>query len=201
MMASVILGKVWKPTRSTVGLTFVLAITVFGCRETPIGDVHQGIRELPQAGGPVTAREALDIVYPAVLEVSKQPVLVLITSGSDISAEGRSGTWDFVFHFPARLGQGAYSLEPLDPDASGSGLRMTWRISPRLDVKGEDSGLPLDFTDSPEAVRNLTRAGADWVAGDPDMTLATRRLSSGDVVWATESYGKEFATPFRVSSR
>jgi hypothetical protein len=38
--------------------------------------------------------------------------------------------------------------------------------------------------------------GVDWIAGDPDMTLATKRLSSGEVVWVVESYGKEFATPF-----
>lgn len=56
--------------------------------------------------------------------------------------------------------------------------------------------MPRDFIDSPDAVRELTRAGADWVAGDSDMTLATRRLPSGEVVWTTESYGKEFATPF-----
>lgn len=181
--------------------TIVLAMSLFGCRETPISEVVRGSRELPQTGGRVTAREALALVYPAVLETSKKPVLLLITSGTDINAEGRSGTWEFVFHFPAPVAQGVYSLEPRDPEVSDSDLRLRWRLSPRPDVKGNDAALPLDFTDSPEAVRDLNRAGVDWVAGDTDMTLATKRLPSGEVVWVTESYGKEFATPFVVSIR
>lgn len=179
----------------------VLAMTLFGCSETPIREVLRGSRELPQTGGPVTAREALALVYPTVVEISKKPVLLHITSGTDISAEGRSGTWEFVVHFPARLAQGVYSLEQRDPEGSDRGLRMTWRLSPRLDVKGEDVALPLDFTDSPQVVQDLNRAGVDWVAGDSDMTLATKRLPSGEVVWATESYGKEFTSPFVVSMR
>jgi hypothetical protein len=182
-------------------LPIVLAMTLFGCSEAPIREVLRGSRELPQTGGGVTAREALALVYPEVLETSRTPILLLITSGTDISAEGRSGTWELVFHFPARFAQGVYSLEHRDPEVSESGLRMRWRISPRPDVKGEDAALPLEFTDSPEAVRDLSRAGVDWVAGDADMTLASKRLPSGEVVWATESYGKEFATSFAVSSR
>jgi hypothetical protein len=96
-------------------------MTLFGCSETPIREVVLGSRELPQTRGRVTAREALAHVYPAVLEISKKPILLLITSGSDIGAEGRSGTWEFVFHFPARFAQGVYSLEPRDPEGSDSG--------------------------------------------------------------------------------
>jgi hypothetical protein len=171
-------------------------MTQFGCSETPIKEVMQGSRELSQTGSRVTAREALALVQPAVLETSTKPVLLLITSGTDISADGRAGTWEFVFHFPARVAQGVYSLEPRDPEVSDGGLRMKWRLSPRPDAKGEDAALPLDFTDSPQAVEDLNRAGVDWVAGDTDMTLATKRLPSGEVVWVTESYGKEFATRF-----
>lgn len=179
----------------------VLPMTLFGCSETPISEVLVGSRELPQTGGRVTAREALALVSPAVLETSKRPVLLHITSGTDITAEGRSGTWELVFHFPARIAQGVYSLEHRDPEVSDGGLRMRWRLSPRTDVKDEDAALSLEFTDSPEAVRDLDRAGADWVAGDPDMTLATKRLPSGEVVWATESYGRELATTFELKRK
>lgn len=187
--------------RYALALAVLLAISPFGWSETPIDEVVQGARELPQTRGPVTAREALDLVHPAALEVAKEPVLLLISSGTDINADGRAGTWHFVFHFPARLAQGAYSLEQRDAEVDDSGLRMTWRVSPRIDAKGKDAALPLDFIDSPKAVRDLGHAGADWVAGDPDMTLATKRLPSGEVVWATESYGKEFVTPFLMSHR
>jgi hypothetical protein len=182
-------------------VTIVLPMALFGCSETPISDVVRGSRELPQARGRVTAREALALVYPAVLETSKKPVLLVITSGTDINAEGRSGTWEFVFHFPARAAQGVYSLEHRDPEVSDGDLRMTWRLSPRPDAKGDDAALPLEFTDSPEAVRDLNRAGVDWVAGDADMTLGTKRLPSGEVMWVTEAYGKEFVTPFVVPVR
>ena len=121
---------------------------------------------------------------------------MLITSGSDIDAEGRSGRWEFVFHFPSRSAQAVYSLESSNPELGDAGLRVRWRLSPRRDVTGEDAGLPLNFTDSPEAAHQLSHMGVDWIAGDPDMTLATKRLSSGEVVWVVESYGKEFATPF-----
>jgi len=42
----------------------------------------------------------------------------------------------------------------------------------------------------------MARTGADWITGDPDMVLATRRLATGELVWVTESYGEEFTAPF-----
>ena len=136
-------------------------------RGKPVSAPQEGSRELPGTSGAVTAREALSLIRPVVLEA-------------------------------ARLAQAVYGLQPTDPEATGSPVRLTFRISPRPDAEGKGAGLPLDFVDSPDAVRELTRAGADWIAGDPDMTLSTRRLRTGKMVWVTESYGKEFVTPFLV---
>ena len=183
------------------GCILLLTMALFQGGETPISEVSQGSRELPKTRGRATAREALALVYPTVEETSKKPVLVLITSGSDIDAEGRSGRWEFVFHFPSRSAQAVYSLESSNPELGDAGLRVRWRLSPRRDVTGEDAGLPLNFTDSPEAAHQLSQMGVDWIAGDPDITLATKRLSSGEVAWVVESYGKEFATPFMTPVR
>jgi hypothetical protein len=59
-----------------------------------------------------------------------------------------------------------------------------------------DAALPVDFIDSPEAARELSAQGIDWVAGDPDMVLTTRFTPSGDAVWTAWSYGEAHDTPF-----
>jgi len=183
------------------GTVVLLALACIGCGEGRVEEVPQGSRELPEVRGGITAHDAFAIVYPVVLQVSSQPVMLLITSGPRIDAEGRSEGWEFVFHFPDRSAQGVYGFEPLDPERSEGGLRMIWRVSPRRHLRGEDAALPLDFIDSPDAARELSRMGVDWVAGDPDMTLAAKRLSSGEAVWAVESHGKEFAIPFAQRAR
>ena len=170
---------------------------LFSGGENPLVGVVRGNRELPHYADAVTAREALSLIYPTVLEVSRTPVLLIVTSGTDVTADGRARTWEFVFHFPARRAQGVYSLVPANMDRPGRALRLDFRLSPRPDADA-GPGLPLDFVDSPAAAHALTLAGVDWTSGDPDMTLATKRLGSGEVVWATEAYGRMFTTPFRV---
>lgn len=179
----------------------LLTMALFGCGEKPITEASQGNRNLPQAQGRITAREALELIHPVVMETSRTPVLVLVTSGTDVTIEGRSATWEFVYHFPARMGQGSYSLEPVGYETSDSPLRLAYRLSPRGDARSEREGLALDFIDSPQAARNLAELGADWISGDPDMILATKRLPSGAIVWATESYGMEYTTAFEPSLR
>jgi len=174
----------------------VTGVLLIGCGGGPAGDAMEGSRKLSGVHGSVTAREAFALVYPVALQVSENPVMVLITSGPRIDGEGRSDGWEFVFHFPDRNAQAVYTLEPVDPERSDGGLRLRWRISPRQHLKRADEGLPLDFIDSPDAARELTRMGADWVAGDPDMTLVATRHSSGESVWTAESSGKQLTTPF-----
>jgi hypothetical protein len=175
----------------------LLVCLVMGCGGRAIDEVSEGIAPLPDVTGPLTAREALAIVQPMALDISDRPVLVLITSGFGINSAGRSFHWEFVFHFPDRSAQAVYSFAPGDPDLSGSVLQVEWRLSPRSDFSREQAGLPPDFTDSPEAARELAGVGVDWVAGDSDLTLATKRLSSGEVVWTAESHGEIFRIPFK----
>ena len=175
----------------------IMAIfSLFSCGDGQVAKVSHGSIEIPGVKGSITAGEALAILNPVVRKTSDRAVLVLITSGSDINGKGLSGRWEFVFHFPDRLAQAIYSFELIDPEFSDSPLRLRWRLSPRSDAKGHQKGLPHNFIDSPEAANRLSEIGLDWVAGDPDITLATRRLPSGEVVWVTESYGREWTVPF-----
>lgn len=182
-------------TLSFAGIVMVMGL-LFGCGDGPATGISQGTIEFPGVRGPITAKEALALVLPTAQKTSGKPVLVLITSGSDINGEGLSSRWEFVFHFPDQLSQAVYSFESGDPEVSDSPLHLSWRLSPRPGAKGDEAGLPLDFTDSPEAARRLSDRGLDWIAGDPDITLATKRLSSGKAVWVVESYGKELTVPF-----
>lgn len=175
----------------------LLACLVMGCGGRAIDKVSEGIARLPDVTGPLTAREAHAIVGPMAQGISGQPVLVLISSGFDINSEGRSFHWEFVFHFPDRSAQAVYSFAGGNRELSGTVPSVEWRISPRRDAEVERASLPLDFTDSPAAVRELGRVGVDWEAGDSDLTLATKRLSSGEVVWAAESHGEIFTIPFK----
>jgi hypothetical protein len=179
----------------------LMVTLLVGCGDGPIREVTQGVREFSDIRGRITARDALTLVHPLAQETSRQPVLVLITSGSDINAVGLSGSWEFVYHFPDRSAQAVYSIEPEDPETDDGRLLVKWRVSPRPDAQGTPAALPLDFIDSPEVACHLAGLGVDWIAGDPDLTLATARLASGEPVWAVESYGQRYTTPFVTSNR
>ena len=144
--------------------------------------------------GPLTARQALAAVLPAVEKTSRRSRLGLVTSGEDIGADGRSLRWEFLFAFPSRQAGGLFGVEPCDIEASETALCLTSEVYPG--VPAFEQPLPLDFKDSPEAVAEMARAGVDWVAGSTRMTLASRRLPGGSLVWCTEMFGKEYTTPF-----
>jgi hypothetical protein len=146
--------------------------------------------------GRITARDALALVEPLAREASANPALVIITSGTSIDAEGRANTWEFVYRLPDRAAGAVYSFEPVDPEANDGILRLKWRISPGANAGAADAALPAEFVDSPEAAGALGAMGVDWISGDPDLTLATKRLPTGQVVWFVESYGKEYTIPF-----
>jgi hypothetical protein len=183
------------------GAIALILASLAGCGDRPINEVSQGVQPLPRVARPLTAREALAVVHPMAEGISRQPVLLVISSGFGINAEGRCIRWDFVFHFPDRSAQAVYSFEPEDPESSGSPLLVKWRVSPRPAAKGRQAGLPFAFTDSPEAARRLADQGVDFVTGDSDLTLATDRLSSGEIVWVVESDGRVHTTPFVTADR
>ena len=193
-------------SKRNFGSIVLLTVALFQGGETPVSEVSQGSRELPQARGRVSAREALALVSPTIKEASKKPVLILITSGSDIDAEGRSGRWEFVFHFPSRFAQAVYSLESSNPELGDAGLRVRWRLSPRRDVTGEDAGLPFDFTDSPEAAHQLSPYGCRLDRRRPrhdschQTTVVWRGGLGSRVLWEGVRNSLRDAGPLRVGS-
>ena len=195
---------------------------LFGPR--PIAEESDRTVELPGVAGPLTAREALAAILPAVRRVDRVFVFRLVTSGEDIDHRGRATVWEFCFDFPRRNGLGIFEVKPCDVEeepgpcclravvrpkhretgiaarlverlehdrAALAYLRRVWR---EADARGP--ALPLDFRDSPQAVRALAEQGADWISGDTSMTLASKALPGGELVWSTAMYGEEFQTPF-----
>jgi hypothetical protein len=144
--------------------------------------------------GPLTAREALQAVLPAVEKVSRRYHLGMVTSGEDIAADGRSARWEFLLSFPARQAAGVFGVEPCDIENSETALCVTIDVAPGL--PRFESPLPLDFRDSPAVVAEMAEAGVDWVTGSTRMTLASRRTPAGMPVWFTEMFGKEYEVPF-----
>jgi hypothetical protein len=112
--------------------------------------------------------------------------LLLITSGTDLQADGRSLTWEFLLDLPSRRARVLLSLAPpedaADPDRAP--LVLTRRET-RSAEREKSHALPFEFRDSPEVVLELGRAGVDFVAGPTDMNLEGRVLSSGRAAWVT----------------
>jgi hypothetical protein len=141
--------------------------------------------ELPRTG-PTTAREAWELARPEALALDPGARLLLVTSGTDLQADGRSLTWEFLLALPARQARVLVSLAPpesaADPDRAP--LELTRRVT-RSAERDEPRALPFAFRDSPEVVLELARAGVDFVAGPTDMKLEGRVLPSGLAAWVT----------------
>ena len=193
----------------------------------PITEESDSTAELPGLVGPLTAREALAAIVPAVRQVDRVFVFRLVTSGEDIDYRGRATVWEFFFDFPRRNGLGIFAVKPCQVEgepgpcclqvavrpkhretgiaarlveslrhdrAALAYVRRVWR-----EADAREPVLPLDFRDSPEAVRALAEQGADWISGSTSMTLSSKRLPSGELVWSTLMYDDEFQTPFAGS--
>ena len=162
--------------------------------ESPITERTRS-RRAAEVAGPVTARGALAVVRKDALQVSKTVELRGVSSGEDIDHNGRSRTWRFVLAFPSRKGLGVFELEPCAAEAEDGSLCLSASLSP-AGASREGKSLPMDFVDSPEAVRRLASAGCDWVSGPTNLSLSTRQLADGAVVWHVSTYGKDYETPF-----
>ena len=190
----------------------------------PIVDESDSTTELPGVVGAQTAREALAAILPAVRQVDRVFVLRLVTSGEDIDHRGRASVWEFFFDCPRREAHGIFTVEPcnVEDEPFSCCLRTKLRPKPGLtgiaaqlveslkhdraalaylrrgwrEAEARQPVLPLDFRDSPEAVRALADQGADWISGSTSMTLSSKRLPSGELVWSTLMYDDEFQTPF-----
>jgi hypothetical protein len=154
--------------------------------------------ELPGLQGPLTAREALQVVLPRLPWTDQDLRLVFIGSGEDVNHEGRATLWEYFFEFPRRRARANFMVQPCD---TGSEEPETWCVDIHVKKFGERFGpprppLPLEFQDSDAAVRALGEQGADWITGDTHMTLSTHVLPDGEIVWRTHCWDVEYRTPF-----
>lgn len=153
-------------------------------------------RELPGLRGPLTAHQALNAILPTVRQVDTGPKLTFVGSQEGISPEGRAYGWDFFFEFPRRREHGVFFVHlcPEGDDDEGPWC-LDIKVQP-LHPSQARPALPLEFRDSAQAVVALSAHGADFVNGDSHMTLSTKVLPNGSVVWHTICWDKEYQTPF-----
>lgn len=156
---------------------------------------REKVREEP---GPLTAHEAWALVWPRVLKLEKHPRLTLVSSGLDLSGEGRSFTWEFGFDLPRRGRHALFTVEPSGEgeDIDRDAIVIVQRSSPLLAGESERPALPKTFRDSPEVVADFAEQGVDFVAGPSDLKLEGRVLPSGEAVWVTYDWDNERTTRF-----
>ena len=157
----------------------------------------QATQTLSALRGPLTAREALNAILPAVRDIDQEFKLTRIGSQEGITPEGGSYGWDFFFEFPRRRGFGDFDVHlcPGDEDDEGPWC-LDMRVRPLRPSEAAAPALPLEFRDSAQAVHALTAQGVDFIAGDSHMTLSTKALPNGRLVWHTISWDKPYDTPF-----
>jgi hypothetical protein len=151
---------------------------------------------VPGHHGGMTAYEAWAVVAPAAAGLDPAPRLTLITSGLDMSHEGRSRAWEFIFYLPTRNATAMLSLGPEEgaEDVDTAQSILTQRIGPAINA-GRPA-FPVRFRDSPEVVAEFSSRGVDFVAGPTDMKLEGRLAPSGRAVWVTWYWDREYTTPF-----
>lgn len=146
--------------------------------------------------GPLTAIEAFEMALAEAQALDPRTQLILVTSGTDIQANGRSFVWEFLFGLEARKGMVMVSLFPdiNAPDVESAAVHVKRRI------QGSDGKsfvpLPFEFRDSPEVVAELSAAGVDFVAGPTDMKLESGFSADGKAVWITYCWKKRYEASF-----
>ncbi len=181
--------------------------------------------EIVDRRGPFTAREALAAALPVVGRIDTEFELTFVGCGEDLDQDGGAYTWDLFFDFPRRHAQAtvAILLCPSDADDDPERWCVRARVRPeRLTVeerpvklfrrlgtdlarspreKRKQASLPLDFMDSPDAVRALAAEGVDWETGDRHKSLASLVLDNGETFWHTFSWNREYRVPFGRSGQ
>jgi len=155
------------------------------------------VRETP---GPLTAHEAWAFAKIEALALDARAQLVLVTSGTDICADGKSFAWEFLFTLPGRNASILLNYGPPEncEDVDGAPVAVVMRVS--VTSRPPQRVLPFDFRNSPEVVDELSRMGVDFVAGQTDMKLEGKCSADGEPQWITYSWGKQIAVPFSVMS-
>ena len=144
--------------------------------------------------GPMTAHESWAIVKPIALQLDAGARLTLVTSGLDISPEGRSFSWDYLFLLPGLRARALLGLSPPEDtdDVDNAPIYLVQSLSPAGKNELENRAvLPERFRDSPEVVAEFSAGGVDFVAGPSDMKPESRLLVSGEAFWVTYYWNEE----------
>lgn len=152
------------------------------------------VEPIPGARGPVTSRQAAACVRAAAADISPH-TLHLVQSGRSILPDGRSHTWEFMLRFPDLGCSGLLSVQPNDPDGDPDSPTLgLWReFLPLSDDAATPPSLAWSFSDSPDVVAALTRAGANLVAGP---TSIASTFDGEDVLhWWTDCGGEVIRVP------
>lgn len=156
-------------------------------------------RKIRETAGPMTAHESLAIIKPIVTQLDRGARLSFITSGLDMSPEGRSFTWEYLFLLPKIRARVLMSLSPSqDADnIDNAPIYLIQRLNPASDIEIKTSTvLPERFRDSPEVVAEFSKGGVDFITGPSDMKLESRLLISGTAVWVTYYWDEERMVTF-----
>ncbi len=164
-------------------------------REQPAREIHE-TRELAELRGPLTARQALATILPQAQALDPECVLTFVGSDESVNHEGRAYAWDFFFHSARsqRLFDFSVHLCAGEGDDEGPWC-VDMHVRP-LHPSLLRPALPLEFIDSADAIKPLAEQGADFISGDGHMTLASKILPDGAVVWHTICWDREYQTPF-----
>ena len=153
--------------------------------------------------GPLTAHEAWEIVRPAARALDPRARLTVVTSGLDVSPEGRSFVWEFGVDLPSRKGAAQIGIEPVEGvgDIDDAPVALVQRVRPLAASEiGRRAALPERFRDSPEVVAEFASRGVDFVSGRTDMKLEGRVLPTGEAVWVTYDWDEERTAAFGVEA-
>lgn len=115
-----------------------------------------------------------------------------------MNEKGCSRTWEFIFFLPTRSVTVMLSLEPdhKSADVDSSPCILTQRINQASSIDANRPVFPDRFRDSPDVVAEFCANGVDFVAGSSDMKLEGRILPSGEAVWVTYYWDREYNTAF-----
>lgn len=172
---------------------------------------------LPRSAS-LSARRALDMIQKEVEKADTGAVLKSINAPQGVDKEGKAVAWDFFFDLPNHRAQGlfewrievspdrhawheAYVLRkttpfpaigsPVHRMVSGGFSSAKLLMDAWNSMRDQAVDMPLDFIDSPDAVKWLQERGLKW---DDDLRLYTD-IKNDHVQWVACYQGIYFEMP------
>ncbi|MFG0305668.1 MAG: hypothetical protein ACF8Q5_05585 [Phycisphaerales bacterium JB040] len=148
--------------------------------------------QLLKACGPISARQAVHLARAALKKHAPPGALRGLCSGSDLDHKGLSCRWTVTLETHAGQRTAVVRFGS-STSLTGSALVAQCELLPTPPRPGKP--LTDTFEDSPAALANLMREGADFHDG-AKATLAARPDQHGRPVWKLDVQGRSFETPF-----